>query len=112
MGRVLPLKLAKLRIENYRNFRQPEIDLEADCTILIGENNSGKTNVLEALYACLRTNRVIRQGAFELSDFHLPNPQAFAGEAGPIRLTATFAEADPGSWDVELVALQRDKCLA
>lgn len=99
------LRLSKLKIENYRNFKSLEIDLEPDCTILVGENNSGKTNVLEALYACLRANRLVRQGAFETSDFHLESPAAFPGEAGPITLTATFMESEHALWDIDLVSV-------
>ena len=102
---VPALNLTKIRIQNYRNFEDLEIDFEPNCTIIIGENNSGKTNILEAIYACLRANRLVRQGAFELSDFHLSSSTALPGDSGPIQLTATFAEEQPGTWDVNLVSL-------
>lgn len=40
--------ISKLKIKNYRNFNQFEIDLQP-FSIIIGENNTGKTNMLEAI---------------------------------------------------------------
>lgn len=40
--------ISKLRIQNYRNFFNFTIDLKP-FTLIIGENNSGKTNLLNAL---------------------------------------------------------------
>jgi predicted ATP-dependent endonuclease of OLD family len=40
--------ISKLKIENYRNFRNFEIELQP-FTLLIGENNVGKTNLLNAI---------------------------------------------------------------
>ena len=102
------LKLQKLIVENYRGFKRLELDFESDCTILIGENNAGKTNVLDAVYASLRANRSVRQGAFGTEDYHLGSPQALAGEAGPIVLTITFAEREANEWNIDLVSALED----
>ena len=40
--------IEKLTIENYRNFRSFEIELKR-FNLIIGENNIGKTNLLNAL---------------------------------------------------------------
>lgn len=40
--------ISQLKIRNYRNFSDFEIDLKP-FTLIIGENNSGKTNLIEAL---------------------------------------------------------------
>lgn len=40
--------ISKVKIENYRNFKQFEIELKP-FTLIIGENNVGKTNLLNAL---------------------------------------------------------------
>ena len=99
------MKLQRISIENYRNFKHFELEFEPDCTILIGENNSGKTNVLAAVYANLRANRLLREGAFDAHDYHLEKPSSLPGEAGPIQLTVTFAERVEDEWNVELVSL-------
>lgn len=41
--------LSRLTIENFRSCRDAGIDLEPDITLLVGENNAGKSNVIEAL---------------------------------------------------------------
>ncbi len=43
------MRLSKLKIENFRGIECTEVELDRDATVLIGENNSGKTSVLEAL---------------------------------------------------------------
>lgn len=43
-----PLKISRLIIKNYRNLKEIDIHLN-DTVALIGENNSGKTNLLKAI---------------------------------------------------------------
>jgi putative ATP-dependent endonuclease of OLD family len=104
----VPLNVTTLRVRGYRNIADVTIELEPDVTVIIGENNSGKTNILDALYASLRINRTIRQGAFELHDYHLADRKSMAGDAGPIELTVTFREQKPGEWDAELLGAFSD----
>ena len=49
------MRLNRLKIENFRGITSLEIELDRDITVLIGENNSGKTTVLEALRFGLET---------------------------------------------------------
>lgn len=46
------MKLLKLQIENFRNYRQHQhiFELQKPITILVGPNGKGKTNLLEAIY--------------------------------------------------------------
>ena len=39
----------KIEIENFRNFRNSTIQLNDGINVIIGHNNSGKTNLLKAL---------------------------------------------------------------
>lgn len=41
--------LQKLSLNNFRSFRQSEIPLCKDLTILVGENNGGKSNAIDAI---------------------------------------------------------------
>ena len=41
--------LQKLKLLHYRNFQELEINIDNNPIILIGENGSGKTNILEAI---------------------------------------------------------------
>jgi len=50
------IKLIEARIRNFRSLRQVDISFD-DLTLLIGENNSGKTSLLEALFAAIGAGR-------------------------------------------------------
>nr|WP_312576652.1 DNA replication/repair protein RecF [Sedimentibacter sp.] len=41
-----------LKIKNYRNFKEIDIDLNKTLNIFIGDNGQGKTNLLESIYLC------------------------------------------------------------
>ena len=64
------MRLKKVKIENFRSFgEEQEIDITNN-TVLIGNNSSGKTTVLQAiskLFSNKQSDRIIRR-----SDFHLP----------------------------------------
>jgi DNA helicase-2/ATP-dependent DNA helicase PcrA len=47
------MRLTTVTIENFRGIRRAEIELDRDVTVLVGENNSGKTSILEGLRFCL-----------------------------------------------------------
>lgn len=40
----------KLKIRNYRNFKDAEIELNSSLNIFIGDNGQGKTNLMESIY--------------------------------------------------------------
>ncbi|KAF5031776.1 DNA replication and repair protein RecF [anaerobic digester metagenome] len=40
----------KLKIKNYRNFKDAEIELNNSLNIFIGDNGQGKTNLMESIY--------------------------------------------------------------
>jgi putative ATP-dependent endonuclease of the OLD family len=98
------LNITSLEIKGYRNLANIEIDFQPDVTVLIGENNSGKTNVLDALYAALRANRPVKQGAFDIADYHLADRESLAGSAGPIELIVRFAEGETDEWHDDVLA--------
>jgi putative ATP-dependent endonuclease of the OLD family len=47
------MKLASLRVEGYSGIRSASLELEPDLTAIVGENDSGKRRLLEALHAVL-----------------------------------------------------------
>ena len=88
--------LNKLKIENYRGIKELELVL-GPTTVLVGENNCGKTTVLHALRACLYTLRSAGRAApFEEFDLHFDNRAADPTTAPPIVITLTFEEAIAG----------------
>lgn len=42
--------IKKIRINNFRNYKEQEIDLEENINIFYGENAQGKTNIIEAIF--------------------------------------------------------------
>lgn len=105
------MKLRSLVIDNFRGIQHLRLDL-ADTTVLIGENNTGKTAILDALRLCLDDLRPRGRTIFEPFDFHLANADADPASALPIRIQLRFAEATPGEWPSQTTArLQRAKVL-
>lgn len=94
--------LRSVTITNFRALSDVTVDLD-DTTVLIGENNSGKTSFLEALRLCL-TQGVARRGEFfDDYDHHLPSDQARIGDAGDTEITLRFSEKAVGEWPAEVV---------
>jgi putative ATP-dependent endonuclease of OLD family len=105
------MKITKVRIENFRGLKELELDLDAT-TVLIGENNSGKTSVLDALRLCLRELGPRRRVVFDSFDFHLKDGAAEPQSADPLLVEISFSERSDGEWDDPLVGrLNRNKIL-
>lgn len=54
------MKLKKLILKNYRNYKNFEYAFDSNKTLIIGKNAQGKTNILEAIYylCALDSNRI------------------------------------------------------
>ncbi len=44
--------IKKIKLNNFRNYKEQQIELEKDINIFFGENAQGKTNILEAVFLC------------------------------------------------------------
>lgn len=44
------MRITKIKLKNYRNYNNLEIDLNDNINIIIGDNAQGKTNLLESIY--------------------------------------------------------------
>ena len=54
--------IEKIKLINYRNYKEQEVNFESNINILYGNNAQGKTNILESIYLCAigksyRTNK-------------------------------------------------------
>ena len=54
--------IEKININNFRNYKNQEINFSKKINIFYGENAQGKTNIIEAIYLCsmgksFRTNK-------------------------------------------------------
>ena len=105
------MQLRRLEIENFRGITKLDLEI-SDTTVLIGENNTGKTAFLDALKFALRNIKTQRGCAFEEYDFHLPTSNAEPSGAPAISIRLTFKEDKPGDWGNQQVAkLNRAKIL-
>jgi putative ATP-dependent endonuclease of OLD family len=92
------MKLKEITIENFRGIRTLHLPLDG-LTVLIGENNTGKSTVLEAIRLVLaRGFGVRRDGRFTEYDFHLKDAGATPQTADPILITLHFAEVQENEW--------------
>ena len=82
--------LRTVRIEHFRGVRSAEVSFDRT-TVLIGENDSGMTSILEALALALSPADGERP-RIEARQFHL------ASDA-PVSIELTFGESRTGSWD-------------
>ncbi len=94
--------LTNLKIEHYRGIKSLELAL-GPTTVLVGENNCGKTTVLHALRACLQMLRSSgRASPFDEFDLHFDRQTADPTTAPPIVITLAFEESTPGEWSDEV----------
>ena len=95
------MRVTAVRIENFRGIKQLELKFD-EITVLIGENNSGKTAVLDALRLCLR-DLGPRRVVFDALDFHLSDADAEPSSAEPIQIEISFSEQKMGEWNDQLI---------
>jgi len=85
--------LAHATIERFRGIRALDLDLDP-VTALIGENNFGKTSILDALTICLGAGAEGTAFTFDAGDFHEPAEAAAPVAPAPIRIVLTFDAVD------------------
>ena len=91
------MRLTKIDIKHFRGIEELSLPLDDTC-VLIGENNSGKTTVLDAIKLCL-TRRLTGKGTiFEEYDYHLADASADPASAKPIEITLKFEESKEAEW--------------
>lgn len=92
------MELKDITIHNFRGIQELNIPLD-DLTVLIGENNIGKSTILEALNLILSRGFGNRNSLrFTEYDFYLKDQLASPFTADPIRILLHFAEEKEGEW--------------
>jgi putative ATP-dependent endonuclease of the OLD family len=84
------MRLTRVFIENFRGIRQLNLKLDL-ITVLIGENNHGKTSVFDALCVCLGRPGSAIPTRFRAVDFHDSHRM---GGPRSIRVALTFESSD------------------
>lgn len=92
------MKLKDITVNNFRGIRSLHLPMDT-LTVLIGENNTGKSTVLEALRLVLTRGFGYRKDSiFTEYDFHLKDAEATPHTAEPISIRLHFAESVPNEW--------------
>ncbi len=105
------MKVRHLQIENFRGIQSLDLAL-GDTTVLIGENNTGKTAILDALRFALRDIRSRKNCAFDTYDFHLATAGSEPSAAPAIRIRVTLREDTAGEWGAAVLGnLNRTRIL-
>ncbi len=87
--------LRSLDVRNFRGIVAGRLDLD-ETTVLIGENDCGKSSLLSALEVVLASGNGDRP-VIELHHFHRPVGPAGVLQ-GPVRIELTFDERSAGDW--------------
>jgi putative ATP-dependent endonuclease of OLD family len=95
------MRLRSVTIKNFRALANVTVELD-ETTVLIGENNTGKTSFLEALKLCLSQGASRRGDAFDDYDHHLASDQSQVGDAGDTEIILRFAESKVGEWSSDV----------
>src|SRR6476661_10746395 len=85
--------LRSIRIDNFRALRCARICLEPT-TVLIGENDCGRSSVMEAVALALGWNSA--EGEFGFQPYHAHRP-----DLRSISIALEFCESIPGEWRAE-----------
>jgi len=93
-GKVMFLKEAT--IKNFRSLKNVHI-LFDETTILIGENNAGKSTILDAIRIGL--NKAIGRTSFDDYDFYMDALIKSPKDSEGIKITLLFEERTSGEWD-------------
>lgn len=94
------MKIKEIRIQNFRSLVDVSIPLD-DTTVLLGENNAGKTAVLDAIRFMLSASANRRSATFDEYDIHLPHEEADPRHSEGIILSALFEESHADEWGDE-----------
>lgn len=83
------MHLAELTLRNFRSCVDTTVRFEKDLTVLVGENNGGKTSVLDAIRLLTTPSDGRRTRYPEVRDVHRDQPD------GPMRIDARFEQLSP-----------------
>src|SRR5262249_20948026 len=102
------MKLRQLAIKNFRNLADVLVPI-GDTTVLVGENNSGKTSLLEMLQIVLpRSLAAARTIPFDEYDYHMSKPGDSPQRSDGIIIEMWFREDASNEWPDSLVQYLTD----
>ncbi len=96
------MHLRHVSIRNFRGMRDLRLDL-GRTTAITGENDMGKTSIVDALHLCLGDHREQGQPTIPLVDSDIHRPQD-GSPREPAELELVFSEYRQGDWDTPELA--------
>lgn len=95
------MNISSIRIRNFRSLVDVVLPMSAE-TVIIGENNTGKSAVLDALrFAFSRTTaRRVQPSDY---DFHMSDPAADPRDSDGIQVEVVWSEQEPDEWPDSVV---------
>ncbi|AUB54928.1 hypothetical protein BK007_02090 [Methanobacterium subterraneum] len=97
------MKLRHVIVKNFRSLKNIDLPID-DNTILIGENNSGKTALLEALRIALSWGQRGSRYQFKEYDYHMNKKNDDPSTCDGIHLELWFKEDFDNEWPASLLA--------
>lgn len=101
------MRITRLHIQNFRSIKDLIVDL-GETTIFIGQNNAGKTAIIDAVRIVLTRRWGQRGTGFTENDVHRSDPDCDPRTQPPVTITLTMEENEPGAWDGDMVAALED----
>lgn len=98
------MHLKQIQIKNFRGIQELTLPLCKLC-VLIGENNSGKSSILDAIQICLSKSLSGNQQPFDDYDYYLESSTSEPEKSQPIEITMTFSEIEVDEWDESIIRL-------
>ena len=88
------MRIAQLSIKNFRGIAEGTLTLPGH-VVLIGDNNSGKSSVIEAIDLVLGPDRINRVAAVNEHDFYAGRYLDADGNSIPIEIEVTIVDLSP-----------------
>lgn len=101
------MKLKQIFINNFRGIKELNLQLNNLTTILIGENNTGKTTILEAIRKVLDRNRTSKKGVFVEHDYFSEDTNG--GLDNQILIELWFKEDQEEEWTEEITQVELEE---
>lgn len=95
------MRITALRIENFRSIKSLNVEL-GDTAVFIGQNNAGKTAILDAVRIALTRRWGQRGTGFTEYDVHLAKEDDDPKKSPGVSIEIRVEEAAPGEWPDEV----------
>jgi putative ATP-dependent endonuclease of OLD family len=99
------VRIREIRIKNFRSLVDVVLPIDAETTVIIGENNAGKSAVLDALRIALPQRGTGRRGlSISDYDFHLKDKSDDPQKSPPIVIEIELRESKTDEWPNSLIS--------